>query len=280
MSEADRLAVLQQVEYRFPIFYSFVERNHQQNPGLTSQMYDLLMWKKGLVARSEESLRRKILVTNDHVAIGLFDDLAARRSQISEFMNSPEARSEQGRKIMTSLQVQANEVESKLAVESKIFFDLQRQQSATWDKVRESLNQTKAHAAVEFVRFPFFDPRPVNGRLVANSVHYVALIVLPQSTEPMFVELGQAAKLEGEPRRAYRRWVSQLDNDSLDKDQRQHALQAFYEFTWKKVDAHERWLPHSIRKSTGPMKPAKGKPGVNLEPKARHTDFAGFEIAA
>lgn len=236
MSEAERLAMLQQVEYRFPTFYSFVERYHQDDPGLSAQMYNLLLWKKGLVARSIESLRRKIAISNDAEAIKLFDELAGRRAQISKYLNDPSSGSAEWRRKMLSFEEQANEVESSLVARSQLFANLQKQQSATWDQVRESLKQVNGDAAIEFVRFPFRSAKSANGKPGTESVHYVALIVTPHCDAPSFVPLGEADTLEGEPFRAYRRWVRRPLYADVDPSSARGAVQSFYESLWKKVE--------------------------------------------
>jgi CHAT domain-containing protein len=203
MSEEDRLRVLSTVSYRFPVYFSFVERYHADSPQLTSQMYDLLLWQKGLVVRSIESLRQRVAVSGDAEALALLDDLTARRARLSNLMNSDAVISEAARKNLAQLKSEANAVEQKLVARSQAFAEDQQGQAASWQKIRQALQASGADAAVEFVQFPFFDQKKW-----ADNPHYAALVITSQSDAPAFVALGDAAKLEGEPVRQYKEWIA------------------------------------------------------------------------
>jgi len=211
MSEEDRLRVLGTVSYRFPVYFSFVERFHSDSPQLASQMYDLLLWQKGLVVRSIESLRQKVAVSGDSEALALLDDLAAKRTQLSSLINSDSVISEAARKKIAGLKADANEVEQKLVARSQAFAQDQKGQAASWQKIQQALQTTGGDAAVEFVQFPFFDQKKW-----ADTPHYAALIITPQSNAPAFIALGDASKLEGEPVRQYKEWIARPDAPSGD----------------------------------------------------------------
>jgi CHAT domain-containing protein len=209
MSEEDRLRVLSTVSYRFPVYFSFVERFHSESPQLISRMYDLLLWQKGLVVRSIESLRQKVAASGDSEALALLNDLAARRTQLSGLINSESSVSEVGRKKIAVLKAETDEVEQKLVARSQAFAEDQRSQVASWQQIRQALQSTGADGAVEFVRFPFFD-----GKKWTDTSHYAALIITPQREAPAFVILGDASKLEGEPVQQYKEWIARPDEGS------------------------------------------------------------------
>jgi CHAT domain-containing protein len=219
MSEEERLRVLATVSYRFPTYFSFVERFQSESPQLASRMYDLLLWQKGLVVRSMESLRQKVAVSGDPEALALLDELAARRTQLAGLINSGAAGSDAGRQRLGALKTQADEVERKLVARSQAFAEEQKSQASSWEQIREALHSTGADAAVELVRFPFFD-----GKKWTDSSHYAALVVTPQSETPSFVSLGDASNLEGEPIRQYKQWIARpAENDARSSGQ-DHAF--------------------------------------------------------
>ena len=229
MSEEDRLRVLATVSYRFPVYFSFVERFHSDSPQLTSQMYDLLLWQKGLVVRSIESLRQKVAVSGDSEALALLDDLTARRTRLSNLINSEAVTSESALKNLAALKSQADEVEQKLVARSQAFAEDQKGQVASWQTIRQALQATGADAAVEFVQFPFFDQKKW-----ADTPHYAALIITPQSGAPAFVALGDASKLEGEPIRQYQQWIA--PPDASGNVPKTSSPGAFFDAFWKPLE--------------------------------------------
>lgn len=204
MSEEDRLGVLNTVSYRFPVYFSFVERFQSESPQLAARMYDLLLWQKGLVVRSIESLRQKVALSGDSEALALLDDLAVRRTLLSGLINSQSSASEAGRKKIAALKGETEAVEQKLVTRSQAFAEDQRSQAASWQQIRQALRTNAADAAVEFVLFPFFD-----GKKWTDSSHYAALVITPQREAPAFVTLGDALKLEDEPVRQYKEWIAE-----------------------------------------------------------------------
>lgn len=229
MSEADRLRILDTIGYRFPLYFSFVERFHSSDPQLTSRMYDLLLWQRGLVVRSIESLRRKVAASGEAEALALLDELAARRTQLSGLINSGGALSDAGRKKIDILQTQADEVEHKLVARSQAFAEDQKQQGASWQRVRDALCANGADAAVEFVRFPFFD-----GKQWTEDSHYAALVITPQSETPTLVSLGDASKLEGEPLQQYKAWVAHpQEGEGGHRNSAGPVADAFFAAFWK-----------------------------------------------
>jgi CHAT domain-containing protein/tetratricopeptide (TPR) repeat protein len=235
MSEEDRLRVLSTVSYRFPVYFSFVERFHADSPQLTAQMYDLLLWQKGLVVRSIESLRQRVAASGDSEALALLDDLTARRTRLSNLMNSDAVVSEAARKNLAQLKAEANEVEQKLVARSQVFAEDQKGQAASWQKIRQALQASGADAAVEFVQFPFFDQKKW-----ADTPHYAAIVITSHSDAPTFVELGDAAKLEGEPVRQYKEWIARpeagVSGTVLQGSTSAVSPSAFFDAFWKPLD--------------------------------------------
>jgi len=226
MSEADRLGVLSTVEYRYPIYFSFVERFSSSNPQLAAGMYDLLLWQKGLVVRSIESLRRKVAASGDAETLALLEDLAARRTQLSGLVNSG-GLSELARKKLESLKSQADEIEQKLAARSQSFAEQQKQQAADWKAIRGTLAAKQADAAVEFVRYPFYD-----GKKWTESMHYAAMVISAKSVTPQFVYLGEAAALEAQPLTEYKSWVARPERKAASPAPLA-ASHALYDAFWK-----------------------------------------------
>src|SRR5258708_35543372 len=59
MSQEDRLRFMEIAEYRFAIYFSFVERFYRNDPNLAGKMYDLMLWRKGLGGRRLAPPREK-----------------------------------------------------------------------------------------------------------------------------------------------------------------------------------------------------------------------------
>jgi tetratricopeptide (TPR) repeat protein len=226
MSERERLAFLSTVFYAFPVYFSFVLTYKDQEPGLTEKMYDRLLWEKGLVVGSVTAERTRIAASGDQQALVMFDQLAAKKSQLAALVNITPSDREQWRRNLALLEQESNEQEKELARRSASFAEDKKLLRPSWEQVRGALKE--GEAAVEFVRFWFSD-----GKKWTNKSYYAALVVRRESARPQFVTLGQAEELEAGPLEDYRGWVAEPDPAEA---QRPNAGRKFTEGFWQPLE--------------------------------------------
>jgi CHAT domain-containing protein/Tfp pilus assembly protein PilF len=190
MSEQDRLRFLQTVSDIFPDYFSFCTKFYDKDPALAGAMYDVVLWEKGLIASSVASLRARIARSGDKGTVDLLEQLAAKRAQIARLMAGTPRDTADARAQVAQLRNQADEMERELAKRSVVVGERNRLASVTWRDVQKTL--TPGEAAVEFVRFGYFD-----GKNRTGAVKYVALVVTPATkTSPALITLGEADQLE------------------------------------------------------------------------------------
>ena len=190
MSEKETLGLLATVDYRFPIYFSFVHRFRAKQPELTGRMYDLLLWQKGFVVARVAGQRHQIEVAGDPAALQLLDQLATRRSQLAALANVETLDRESRRR---QLEAEANDLEKALVARSATFAQQKKLERVAWQQVRDALKP--GEAAVEFARFRFYD-----GKQWTDKTYYVALVVTPETRDqPAYIVLGEGKDLEGAP---------------------------------------------------------------------------------
>lgn len=227
MSEHDRLSFLGTVSDRFPVFYSFAAAYRRQSPELAGRMYDLLLWEKGMVASETTALERRIETTGSAQDKAAYEQLKAVRTQVSNLMYMPASSAAFQQQAIDKLEAQADTIEQQLARQSAAFAENRKENQATWEDVRAALRADEA--AVEFARYPVFD-----GKKWTGAQQYAALVVRPQSRLPVYVLLGNAARLEPLSIEEYRRSVARPGRDeavSAASDSAPHA--ALYDAFWK-----------------------------------------------
>lgn len=190
MSESERLGFLDTLSFRFPVYFSFVHRFHQQKPALAGSMYDVLLWEKGFVAGSVADLRRQVEASGDGEALRLLAELAEKRAELAAVLNlKPENRDAWLAQI-DELRSRANDIEKALVARSAAFAEKKKLERATWQQVRDALEP--GEAAVEFAHFPVWNKKKT------GSSEYVALVVTPESKDaPQYIDLGKDEQIEG-----------------------------------------------------------------------------------
>ena len=204
MSEKERLSYLALFSSNFPIYMSFALSYHSRLPGLTGKMYDLALWQKGMVAGSVAAQRARLVATGDPQALALFEQLAAKKTQLAALRTPPAQHREQWQENVAELQDQANELEKELVRRSPALAEEKKLARPSWREVRDALG--KQEAAVEFVRFRFHDEKTWT-----DKTYYVALVLTPRAAQPSLVLLGEAKDLEAAPMDDFRAWVAEPD---------------------------------------------------------------------
>jgi CHAT domain-containing protein/tetratricopeptide (TPR) repeat protein len=196
MTEKERLRYLATRMNAFPGYFSFCFAYSEQHPELIGNMFDALLWEKGMVATSVRAMRAKIAASGNKQALRLLDEITEKRTQVARIMAQPPPNPEEARKQTEELEKEAEILERELANQSPTSFEQHAKPS--WRSVRDSLKPREA--AVEFVRFQLYD-----GQKWTNKTLYAALVLTPKSKiAPTFVLLGDAATLECGPVNSYR----------------------------------------------------------------------------
>ena len=203
MTEEERLSFLDTAYRDFRSYYGFSVRYGKQDPELVGQMYDVLLWQKGLVSRSVAATRAAIATTEDQEALNLLQKLAAKRSQLAALLTAKAINPLELRKNVDQLTLEASEIDKDLVKRSRLYADELKLGHVTWQEVQAGLKP--GEAAVELLTSPFSD-----GQKWTNEPHYVALIVTPETKiAPMLVQLGRTKDLEDTPLMQYRDLVSE-----------------------------------------------------------------------
>jgi CHAT domain-containing protein/Tfp pilus assembly protein PilF len=222
MSESERLSFLRSVESRFPIYLSFCLKFRDQNPELVGNMYNLLLWEKGIVASSVSALRERLAHRGSGEALSILNKLMSKRTEIAQRRASEPTEEQQ--KTIAYLEQEANVLERELIKRTPGQAEKERLNCATWNEVQKAL--TRDEAAIEFVRFPLH-----NGRTWTPTSVYVALVVTSDTKkQPALIPLGDAAELEGSPLNDYRKSVG------LKKDPSALDSPSFYTAFWKPLE--------------------------------------------
>ncbi|MGE5624639.1 MAG: tetratricopeptide repeat protein [Bacillota bacterium] len=193
MNERDRLQFLNSIADRFPEYYSFCLKYHEQDPALAGKMYNVLLWQKGFVGNTITALRAKIASSGDPDSLALLDKLSASKTKLATLLNNPGQDRDQWLAKVQQQQADTDDLERQLAKRSAAVAEGQRLQSVTWQQVRDALKP--GEAAVEVVRFHYME-----GWLDTHENYYVALVVTPETRDqPQFIVIGKAAGLESDP---------------------------------------------------------------------------------
>jgi tetratricopeptide (TPR) repeat protein len=231
MTEKDRLSFLDKVTENFQAYFSFVHRNHEQNPQLIGSMYNLLLWQKGFVAGSVASMRRKVEASGDQEALKLLGQLTDKRTQIAAMLNVTPTDRAEWRKNLDQLEADAGNIEKALVARSSAFAEQKHPERATWQQVRDALKP--GEAAVEFARFQYSEYHQFHWTF---RTYYVALLVTPASkVHPQYVFLGDDKQIESD---AIAHFQHALQTRGF-QQQQQAALPGphAYELIWKPLDS-------------------------------------------
>ena len=195
MSEKDQLEFLSTVQPTFDAYLSLCLARCQADPKLATNVYDVLLWEKGIVGTSVAALRAQVAASGDTQALEIFDRLTAKKREAARLASiQPEG----WRQAQKAPNDEANDLEQQLARRVSSLTEQRTAAHATWSDVQKKL--AHGEAAIETVRFHFND-----GKHWTKKFDYVALVITPENdVGPAVVPLGEAKILEDDPLRDYR----------------------------------------------------------------------------
>ncbi|MCB9267138.1 MAG: CHAT domain-containing protein [Lewinellaceae bacterium] len=151
------------------------------HPGLFTSAYDDILFSKGFLLYSARQASQ--LAQADAEGRKLYKSLMGCRRRLAKEYAKPIAE----RQNVAGLEEKANTLEKELARTVAGFGDAIRQ--VEWQEVQAALRP--GEAAVEFVRYDFYNPDPT------DSVFYAALLLRPGDEQPHFVPLFEEKELQG-----------------------------------------------------------------------------------
>ena len=229
MTEAERLIYLETVASDFPGFFSFVHRYREQEPALVGEMYDLLLWEKGMIAGSIAQMRRRVEASGDKEALRLLEELTVKRTQMAALLNTNSPDRDLWRKQVAELGAEADTIEKALVARSSAFAAAKQMERATWQQVRDAL--APGEAAVEFARFRYYD------RKWTAQTYYVALVVTAATKDqPAYIFLGDDRQIETD---ALAGFENSLQTRGFAQPKQSAVLPGAraYELMWKPLEA-------------------------------------------
>ncbi len=195
MSEKDRLAFLKSERAFFGEYLSFCLERYPQHRSVAGDVYDLLLWDKGMVADSIAAQRARLRASGDMASVMLLDQILVDRNRYAALAASPPAAAAAvpvWKSQLDQLQQKTNGLEEQLVRSST----LPGNRQITWHDVQRALKPNEV--AVEVVRFHVHDA------LRWTSHHrYAALVLKGGTAPPELIDLGDAGQLEDALRAEY-----------------------------------------------------------------------------
>jgi len=154
----------------------------------TTQVYDNLLFTKGLLLASTTGMQQRLLASNDTALIARFRQWQAAKRQVAAARALPLAQQKERKLDPEQLDLKANALEKELAAKTTAFQQNAGLPTATWQQVQKSLR--KGEVAVELVRY--------RGQWAAvkDSVYYSAYVLTPKSKAPELVAVRNGNALE------------------------------------------------------------------------------------
>jgi CHAT domain-containing protein len=187
LGEKDRLSFTSLLKGNVETYFSLCLKYHDAAPQLAGEMYDVLLWHKGLVGGSIAALRARIAASGDPEALALLDRLSEQKTRLAGLLGSPGEDHAAWQAEVRQQQQRADDLEKQLVQRSASLRQEEGLQQVSWQQVRDTLKP--GEAAVELVRFRFDDGRNAPGPL---QYRYVALVLRPGMRGPQFIEIGKA----------------------------------------------------------------------------------------
>jgi CHAT domain-containing protein len=225
LSEKEKMSFLERTAYNFPSYYSFAFNNSKANPQINKNLYNLILWQKGIVLSSTISMIGNILKSNDKESIDILDNLKTSREKLAKFYSGSQKDIEKNKKEIDYLEKKANDLEEELTLKSKSYAAEKKLKNIKWEDIQNKLKPDEA--AIEFLAFKY------NYKKFTDTTIYIALIITKETKEyPAMVTMGTEKDLKN---------IINFYRLSVNQDPLQKTLEKGnkpYSFIWKPMENH------------------------------------------
>ena len=199
MSEENKTKFWDRSRHFLMKYYSFVMANHQKNPTLVDNMYDLHLATKGLLLSESVKLKQAFLTSEDEALKKKYNQWLMMKEELAKYNAMP-------KKSVFTLGVnllkftnKVNALEQELSDLSQKFSEGYAVKEYTLDTVQHQL--ANGEAAIEIIRVDLYD------RLFTGDVAYAALVLKKNAINPILVTIDEGKNLETRNFKLYRNSV-------------------------------------------------------------------------
>jgi len=188
------------------------------SPTFRQAAFDNTLFYKGLLLESTQSINRTIAAAPDSIQLIHTNWKSYHRRLATEY-TKPLAE----RKFVAEIEARADSLEKILVRTVAGFADARRR--IEWSDVQKNLQA--GEAAVEFVRFQYYNPEPTDGVL------YGALVLRPGDEAPQFITLFEKNDVTG-----LMQGVMGSNFTKINAAYRPNAGKSLYDFIWKPIEPY------------------------------------------
>ena len=225
-SDKEKELYLSEISPYIEEFKSFSKDRYSTNPAIAGPLYNHQMATKALLLNSSAKWKHRIKSSGDKKLFLLFTEWESLQNELASLHQSTDSTERAG---IDSISARSEKMEKELSLRSENFTHLTDKKIVTWRDVQKVLKP--GEAAIEMIRTrtsgiakigtDTSDPRKPTYKIkgLTDTVHYVALIIKPESKYPEMVVLKNGNDLEGKYLHLYENSILKKlpDEDSYNK---------------------------------------------------------------
>ncbi|MCC5946265.1 MAG: CHAT domain-containing protein [Bernardetiaceae bacterium] len=193
-SEHEREGYLATKSPNFNTFQSFMVVYHEQNPQAISELYDLNLFRKGLIFSSTQKMRQQILSSGDSTLIRDFEEWKMLKREYNDALQLSDAQQQEKGIDAKAMAEAINENERNLSRASELFAKNAQVQTYNWKQVQKNLE--KNEVAVDILRSVYSSSVNERGELEQDTT-YIALFVSRKTKKhPEMIVIENGEELE------------------------------------------------------------------------------------
>ncbi|MCX7737359.1 MAG: tetratricopeptide repeat protein, partial [Candidatus Kapabacteria bacterium] len=225
MSEKEKEQFWSTIGYNFQAFNSYVLKRIEENPAITEQALNNVLFTKAMLLNSTINVKQRIMKSGNKEAISIYQNWISTRELLNKLYSLTIDEQKKSGYNIDSLENASNELEKKLNLLSTDFAKASDRKQYTFNDLKSNLKENET--AIEIIRFNYFDKR------WTDTVYYIALIVNKETKDyPKLVLLDNGNEIENELFAKYKSDIASPKGIYLDY---KTTLKEIYTKIWKPI---------------------------------------------
>lgn len=208
LSEYEKEFYWNTLKNRFEYFYSFVVKRYKSNPKVITEMFNNILFAKGLLLNSNIKIKNRILNSSDFDLIEKFKEWRSQKEYLAVLYKMTNNELLEKKINRDSVEKFVNKLEKELSQSSELFASEFEKKQIEYVDIQNNIS--KNEAVVEIIRF-----HKSKKNTLTKSISYAALILTSKSEIPSFVLLENGDILEKDLYNIYKEYNNNNKENTL-----------------------------------------------------------------
>jgi CHAT domain-containing protein len=246
LSETEKEQYWNNIKTKFDYFYSFALRRKLINPAILKEMFNNVLFAKGLLLNSSVKIKNQILNTGNNELINKYKNWQSQKEFLVGLYKLTKNELKEKKVNLDSVEKFTNKLEKELADITSNFNNQFDSKIFDYNDIRQNIPDSTI--LVEIIRF-----HRASGGVLSNQINYAVLILDSKNDNPELVLLENGRQLDSSLYLIYKDYNTDFGDNSSSAPNAKYSKKYYelYKNYWQPIEKNKRYKKNVILSPDG-----------------------------